>query len=79
MAFVGAFAAHDKVDVLFVSGNESSTSQYRRELDVRSPSSSRRSRPPPPTHPASFHFGVITPDLGAGPYTRNAPATTGPG
>ncbi len=71
MASAGAFAAHDKVDILFVLGNEVSTSQDRNELRTRFPEFVRVLQAAGGAHPASYHIGIITPDLGAGPYVLN--------
>jgi hypothetical protein len=89
MAFVGAFAAHDKVDILFVFANFTILPK-RQELLQRFP---RLIQALDAAAPASYHIGVISSDLGAGPFTLNhgqchpggdgatlqvAPATNGP-
>ncbi len=71
MAFVGAFAAHDKVDILFMI-DSSGTAPIRNELRARFPQLVKALENAAATHhPASYHFGVVTADLGAGPYTLN--------
>src|SRR5262245_5972400 len=72
LGFAPAFVAHDKIDILFVLGNEASTSQYRFELRRRFPELVRALSDAGAQHPASYHIGVITADLGAGPYTFNS-------
>ena len=71
MAFPAAFAAHDKVDVLFMLDNSVSTLDaiafprefpgFLKALDDAAAAG----------HPASYHFGVVTSDLGAGLNTAN--------
>jgi len=69
LAFVEAFAPHDKIDILFLIGNEASTSQYQLDLANHFPLFVKALEQAAATHPASYHIGVVTADLGAGPYT----------
>jgi hypothetical protein len=59
-------AMKSKVDVLFVLGNEASTAPYRAELRSRFPQLLQILTDTGKTHPASYHFGVVTADLGIG-------------
>jgi hypothetical protein len=67
MAFVGAFAAHDKVDILFVLASFTILPK-RIELVNQFPALIKALENAPP---ASYHIGVISSDLGAGPFTLN--------
>jgi hypothetical protein len=67
MAFVPAFAAHDKVDLLFVLA-DFTIAPKRSELLQRFP---RLIQALDAAAPASYHIGVISTDLGAGPFTYN--------
>jgi hypothetical protein len=71
MSFVPAFAAHDKVDMLFMI-DSSPGEPYKVEFRNRFPQLVKdldnfafRG------HPASYHIGVVTSDLGAGPEVLN--------
>jgi hypothetical protein len=70
MAFVPAFAAHDKVDILFMIDN-SNGEAYKNELRNRFPQLVQALQQAGADHPASYHIGVVTSDLGAGPYVLN--------
>ena len=76
MAFVAAFAPHDKVDILFVLV-DFAISPKRMELVSRFPQLLHTLDGGPP---ASYHIGVITSDLGAGPFTLGSatPTATAP-
>lgn len=67
MAFVGAFAPHDKVDLLFVLA-DFTVIPKRNELVKRFPQLMAQLDA---ASPASYHIGVISTDLGAGPFTYN--------
>lgn len=67
MAFVGAFAPHDKVDILFVLANFAMAPKLS-ELRNRFP---QLVKALDGATPASYHIGVVTTDLGAGPITYN--------
>lgn len=68
MAFVGAFAPHDKVDLLFVLA-DFTVIPKRNELVKRFPQLIAQLAT---ASPASYHIGVISTDLGAGPFTYNS-------
>ena len=71
MAFAGAFAPHDKVDILFMIDNSPGGS-YDNELIKRFPLLLKAlDAGAAAGHPASYHIGVVTSDLGAGPFTLN--------
>src|ERR1700760_4397666 len=71
LAFAGAFAAHDKVDVLFMI-DDSPGIPYVHEFIKRFPSFVKAlDNAAMANHPASYHFGIVSSDLGAGPYTLN--------
>ena len=71
LAFAGAFAAHDKVDILFMIDN-SPGEPYKKELANRFPTFIKALESAAfAGHPASYHIGVVTSDLGAGPDTLN--------
>jgi hypothetical protein len=67
MAFVPAFAAHSKIDILFVIADFTLPPKLG-ELLNRFPQLIKALDAAPP---ASYHIGVITSDLGAGPFTYN--------
>ena len=69
LAVVPAFLPHDKVDILFVFGNEPSTGAYKNEVRARFPELVTALGRAGTTHPASYHIGIVTADLGAGPYS----------
>jgi hypothetical protein len=64
MAFQPAFAAHDKVDILFVIANFAMIPK-RQELLNRFPQLTRALAA---ASPASYHIGIITTDLGSGSF-----------
>jgi hypothetical protein len=71
MAFVPAFAAHDKVDLLFMI-DDSPGIPYEHELLRDFPELLKALDDAAGAgHPASYHIGVVSSDLGAGPYTLN--------
>jgi len=71
MAFAPSFAAHDKVDILFMVDN-SPGEPYKAETIKRFPELMKMlDAAAAAGHPASYHIGVVTSDLGAGPYTLN--------
>ena len=71
MALAAAFAAHDKVDILFMMDN-SPGEPYKIETISRFPELMKMlDAAAGAGHPASYHIGVVTSDLGAGPYTLN--------
>jgi hypothetical protein len=71
LGFTGAFAAHDKVDILFMIDN-SPSGPYRQEVANRFPGFIKDLQAAAAAmHPASYHIGVVTSDYGAGPYTLN--------
>jgi hypothetical protein len=70
MAFAGAFAAHDKVDILIEMDN-SITIPLLIELRNDFPELYKALDTAGLTHPASYHIGLITADLGAGLYNLN--------
>jgi hypothetical protein len=71
LAFTGAFAAHDKVDILFMIDN-SPGEPYKKELADRFPALIKALDGAAALGlKASYHIGVVTSDLGAGPYTLN--------
>ena len=71
MAFVPAFAAHDKVDVLFMLDNSLSTSDVPAFVDAFPKFLQALDTTAMAGHPASYHLGVVTSDLGAGLNTQN--------
>lgn len=74
MAFVPAFAAHDKVDILFMIDNDL-TEPYQQELQNRFPQLIKALDDGAKAgHPASYHIGVVDSDLGAGLNTQNCKA-----
>ncbi len=70
MSLVPAFAAHDKVDILFMIDN-SPGEPYKLELRKRFPSFFKSLEDAAAAHPASYHIGIVTSDLGAGPEVLN--------
>jgi hypothetical protein len=71
MSFVPAFAAHDKVDILFMI-DSSGTAPIQAELHNRFPQLVKALQNfAAAGHPASYHIGVVDEDLGAGPYVLN--------
>jgi hypothetical protein len=65
-----AAAPVNKVDVLFMLDNSLSTSHLRDELKKRFPMFVKAiDDASAASHPASYHFGVVTSDLGAGTNT----------
>src|SRR5437764_495423 len=71
MSFVPAFAAHDKVDILFMI-DSSGTAPIQTELRNRFPSLVKALQNfALQGHPASYHIGVVDEDLGAGPEVLN--------
>ena len=71
MAFAPAFASHDRVDILFMIDNDG-TAPIQTELKNRFPTFIKALQNAAfRGHPASYHIGVVTSDLGAGPYTLN--------
>jgi hypothetical protein len=71
MAFAGAFAAHDKVDLLFMVDN-SPGEPYKNELRNRFPELAKALADAAAAgHPADYHIGVVTSDLGAGQEILN--------
>ena len=71
LAFVAAYAPHDKVDILFMVDN-SPGAAYKREFAGSFPAFVKALDDAAAAgHPASYHLGVVTSDLGAGPYTLN--------
>jgi len=74
MAFVPAFAAHDKVDILFMIDN-SFSQPIQAELQNRFPQLIKAlDTAAMAGHPASYHIGVVDSDLGAGLNTANCKA-----
>ncbi|HEX6838474.1 MAG TPA: hypothetical protein VF334_17980 [Polyangia bacterium] len=72
MAFAGAFAKHDKVDILFMMDNSPGTSPKQNETVKRFPLFIQAlDAAAAAGHPASYHIGVVDSDLGAGPETLN--------
>ncbi|HEY2747498.1 MAG TPA: hypothetical protein VGL86_22900 [Polyangia bacterium] len=70
MAFVPAFAAHDQVDMLFVILN-SIDAPIQQELQVRFPELVKALDDAAAAgHPASYHIGVVTTDLGSGAFSQ---------
>ncbi|MDB4970652.1 MAG: hypothetical protein JWN44_6341, partial [Myxococcales bacterium] len=60
----------NKVDILFMMDNSLSTSAFRNELSKRFPQLIKALDGAASSgHPASYHFGVVTSDLGAGTNT----------
>jgi hypothetical protein len=71
MAFAGAFAAHDKVDILFMIDNSPGGS-YQSELRNWFPELVKAlDAGAAAGHRADYHIGVVTSDLGAGPVPLN--------
>ncbi|MCU1282711.1 MAG: hypothetical protein JWM53_6257 [bacterium] len=70
LSVAGAFAAHDKVDILFMVDNSPGGS-YGIELVQRFPAFFKALQAASAAHPASYHIGVVTSDYGAGPYVLN--------
>jgi hypothetical protein len=67
----GAVHSHKKVDVLFMVDNSPSLSPKQALLRSGFPAFVNALAATAGTHPASYHIGVITDDLGAGPFTLN--------
>jgi hypothetical protein len=65
LATVGPPAQHDKVDVLFMVDNSNSTSVIQTELRAAFPTFLKAIDEAAATHPASYHFGVVSSDVGA--------------
>jgi hypothetical protein len=72
LGFAPAFAAHDQVDILFMIDN-SPGAAYQTEFRNRFPQLVKALDDAAGVgmHRASYHIGVVTSDLGAGPYTLN--------
>ncbi|MCU1279245.1 MAG: hypothetical protein JWM53_2791 [bacterium] len=67
----GLFAKHDKVDILFMVDNSPSMSPKQALLQQGFPAFAQALQNAGAVHPASYHIGVVTSDLGAGPFTLN--------
>ena len=67
----GAFASHDQVDILFLVDNSPSMTSKQAQLRADFGSFVSALQQAGTAHPASYHLGVVTSDLGAGPYVLN--------
>ncbi len=67
----GSFTSHDKVDVLFMVDNSPSMTPKQMLLQSSFAAFVTALQNAGAAHPASYHIGVVTSDLGAGPYTLN--------
>jgi hypothetical protein len=67
----GLFLPRGKVDILFMVDNSPSMSAKQNLLHQSFPAFATALKDAAALHPASYHIGVVTDDLGAGPYTLN--------